>query len=401
MRKVVKTGMKESCKYCVHLRRSGYTLTNNGKSKLYCCRVHGNVCGWVDAKTDKGLDTQGCSDFVEATNKLVLKPGDKFKCKTVLGTECVLLYLGSEIYTEYGRERKVHYTYLVSNSKGILKDRIRKWGYDETPRNIYKEIEKVEQNPVQHEASKRIAKKRLNKIIKEGMPIQDGTKVCKQEYGRKSCKGWTFYYLDGKFIIGIDESYSRLGMSLMYDNKVVETVSIDYKGCTNNSQKRKEVSKELSDLIKRWRLDRRDATIIVERIRLRSQGFLSESYMKSTGALVATIIDTAYKMNIPVYSVDTRSWKSQIVGTSKPKENKYGIDSHKWPTILYLKQKGLLKHIAYPYKGKSTKGVIKVNMGLTEGVVNCRINDDVADSICIAMYGFLPEKQQKLKEEKF
>ena len=243
--------------------------------------------------------------------------------------------------------------------------------------------------------------KSITGTVKDGFTLQNVAKVCKQEYGRKSCKGWTFYYLDGKFIIGIDESYSRLGMSLMYDNKVVETVSIDYKGCTNNSQKRKEVSKELSDLIKRWRLDRRDATIIVERIRLRSQGFLSESYMKSTGALVATIIDTAYKMNIPVYSVDTRSWKSQIVGTSKPKENKYGIDPHKWPTILYLKQKGLLKHIAYPYKGKSTKGVIKVNMGLTEGAVNCKINDDVADSICIAMYGFLPKSKQKLKEEKF
>ena len=183
--------MKQSCKYCTYLRHSGYTLTNNGKSKLYCCRVHGNVCGWVDAKTDKGLDTQGCSDFVEATNRLVLKPGDKFKCRTVLGTEVVFLYLGSRKYTEHGREYRECYTYTVSNSKGVITNRTRSWkvGF-KSPRDLYKEIEPVKQNPVQHEASKRMAKKRLNKIIKEGMPIQDGIKV---EY-----KGETFTVKENK-----------------------------------------------------------------------------------------------------------------------------------------------------------------------------------------------------------
>ena len=205
----------------------------------------------------------------------------------------------------------------------------------------------------------------------------------------------------GKIVIGIDESYSRTGITIMEAGKIKKTISIDYMGCNNNTQKRQLLRTKLCKIISHYtnRLD--DITVITERIRLRSQGFLSEAYMKSTGALVATIIDTFNPFDILVYSVDTRSWKSQIVGTSKPKENKYGIDPHKWPTILYLKQKGLLKYIAYSYKGKSTKGVIKVNMGLTEGIVNCRINDDVADSICIAMYGFLPKSKQKLKEEKF
>lgn len=204
-----------------------------------------------------------------------------------------------------------------------------------------------------------------------------------------------------KIVIGIDESYKRTGITIMEAGKIKETISIDYLGCNNNTQKRQYLRMCLCKIVSRYtnRLD--DITVITERIRLRSQGFLSEAYMKSTGALVATIIDAFNPFDIPVYSVDTRSWKSQIVGTSKPKENKYGIDPHKWPTILYLKQKGLLKHIAYPYKGKSTKGVIKVNMGPTEGIVKCKINDDVADSICIAKYGFLPKSKQKLKEEKF
>lgn len=204
-----------------------------------------------------------------------------------------------------------------------------------------------------------------------------------------------------KIVIGIDESYSRTGITIMESNKIIKTISINYLGCNNNTQKRQYLRTNLCKILSCYTNRLEDITVITERIRLRSQGFLSEAYMKSTGALVAIIIDVFVPFDIPVYSVDTRSWKSQIVGTSKPKENKYGIDPHKWPTILYLKQKGLLKHIAYPYKGKSTKGVIKVNMGLTEGIVNCRINDDVADSICIAMYGFLPKSKQKLKEEKF
>lgn len=205
----------------------------------------------------------------------------------------------------------------------------------------------------------------------------------------------------GKIVIGIDQSYKRTGITIMQDNEIRETISIDYMGCNNNTQKRQYLRMVLCKIVSRYTNMLKDITVITERIRLRSQGFLSEAYIKSTGALVATIVDTFIPFNIPVYSVDTRAWKAAVIGTSKPKENKYGIDSHKWPTILYLKQKGLLKHIAYPYKGKSTKGVIKVNMGLTEGVVNCRINDDVADSICIAMYGFLPKSKQKLKEEKF
>ena len=204
----------------------------------------------------------------------------------------------------------------------------------------------------------------------------------------------------GKIVIGIDQSYKRTGITIMQDNEIYKTFSVDYEYCKNNSEKRVFLENRLWDVIEF--LESNNPLVIVERIRLRSQGFLSEAYIKSTGALIATIVDFFYYWNeIPVYSVDTRAWKSAIIGTSKPKENKYGIDPHKWPTILYLKQKGLLKHIAYPYKGKSTKGVIKVNMGLTEGIVNCRINDDVADSVCIAMYGFLPKSKQKLKEEKF
>lgn len=199
-----------------------------------------------------------------------------------------------------------------------------------------------------------------------------------------------------KIVIGIDQSYTRTGITVLKDKNIVTITSLTFKNCNNNTEKRQELRYYIESLLMELE---EDITIITERIRLRSQGFLSESYIKSTGALIATIIDVAETYDIPVYSVDTRSWKSQIVGNSKPLENKYGINPEKYRTILYLKQKGLLEHIIEPYKGKGTKGVVNVNINGAK--VPCKIDDDAADSYCIAMYGFLPKSKQKLKEEKF
>ena len=209
-----------------------------------------------------------------------------------------------------------------------------------------------------------------------------------------------------KVVIGIDQSYTRTGITVLYDKEIFEMYNLDFKGCKTNTEKRNKLRSQLTDIIKKIKdeLDEYTPTIITERIRLRSQGFLSENYIKSTGALIATIIDVAEMSFIPVYSVDTRSFKSQIVGTSKPLNNPYGINPEKYPTILYMKNKGLLSWIAEEYKGKGEKGVIWANRTLTDGKkekVRVKINDDLADSYCIAMYGFLPNGKQKLKEEKF
>lgn len=200
-----------------------------------------------------------------------------------------------------------------------------------------------------------------------------------------------------KTVIGIDQSYTRTGITILKDKKLVEMKSIDFCDCNNNTEKRRRLKDILSNYILEY--GEEETIIITERIRLRSQGFLSEAYIKSTGALVATIIDVANVYDIPVYSVDTRSWKGQIVGDSKPLNNPYGINKEKYRTILYLRSKGLLKYIAEPYNGRGKQGVI--NIKINGKKTPCKINDDLADSYCIAMYGFLPEHKQKLKEEKF
>ncbi len=210
-----------------------------------------------------------------------------------------------------------------------------------------------------------------------------------------------------KYVIGIDQSYARTGITVLKNKEVVEMHSLNFEHCNSNTDKRQMLATYLSELLLESDSVNNDIVVITERIRLRSQGFLSENYIKATGALVATIIDVCTPLNIKVYSVDTRAWKSAIVGTSKPLENPYGINPEKYRTILYMRDRGLLKHIAEEYKGRGKKGVISVKMDVVEGnrkvrkKVPCKINDDLADSYCIALYGFLPKGKQKLKEETF
>lgn len=206
-----------------------------------------------------------------------------------------------------------------------------------------------------------------------------------------------------KIVIGIDQSYTRTGITTLADNSFIDTLSINYP-LNINTVKRRYLVQNLSEYM--YYLDNitnnpHDIMVITERIRLFSGGHISQDYIKATSALVATIIDFFYDYDIPVYSVDTRAWKRAIVGTDKPLNNKYGIDPKKYPTILYLKKLGLLERIVEPYKGRGKKGVINVKINGIKTL--CKINDDIADSYCIAKCGFLPEEQRKqiLKEERF
>lgn len=205
-----------------------------------------------------------------------------------------------------------------------------------------------------------------------------------------------------KIVIGIDQSYKRTGITVLKNKQIVLMKSVNYEGCKNNTDKREILTCVLEDIMQELDYitnNPHNITVITERIRLRSENFISEDYIKATGALVATIIDLFHTYDITIYSVDTKSWKNNIVGSSKPLDNPYGIDPKKYRTIVYMRDRGLLKYIVEEYKGRGKKGVLNVKI---EGQrVPCKINDDLADSYCIAMYGFLPEDKQKLKEEKF
>lgn len=200
-----------------------------------------------------------------------------------------------------------------------------------------------------------------------------------------------------KIVIGIDQSYKNTGISIAVDNELKNISSIRLEAFNSNCERRNELRYRIDRLFKNMALKSKieacSLIIIIERIRLQSQGFININYIKSIGALNACIVDVASKYNIPVYSVDTRSWKSQVIGTSKPKENKIGINPEKWPTICWLKNKGYEKYLLVEVSNRKKKGIfIKNGKRYT-------YNDDAADSACIALYGFLPDKLQKLQEE--
>lgn len=151
-------------------------------------------------------------------------------------------------------------------------------------------------------------------------------------------------------IIGIDESYTRTGIAVTENGKLLYVDSIDFKKMKTKTEKRCAIRKALNSLI----LNYKPKIIICEKIRTFSQGFISKSYISATGALIATIVDIAFKHDVPVYSVDTRSWKSKVVGTSKHKTS-----NKKLETIEFVKN--------------------EFNFDV-EG------NDDMADAICISLY---------------
>lgn len=200
----------------------------------------------------------------------------------------------------------------------------------------------------------------------------------------------------------MDQSYKRTGVTVMMDKKPLKMFYIDGSSMSHASFRRK-IRGELCIMLEGLKTETSflssHCSVIMERIRLMSNGNLSQTYIQATGALCGVIIEIGEIYDIPVFSVDTRAWKAAVVGSSKPEENKYGLPAEKYPTIKYVKGRGYLRSIIEPYEGSGKKGIITVRDGKRE--YRAKVIDDVADSFCIAEYGFLPERKQKLKLEIF
>lgn len=216
-------------------------------------------------------------------------------------------------------------------------------------------------------------------------------KVCKE--GRK---------VKNKIVIGIDQSYADSGIAVACNGSLMLVTDCKPKTSASNTERRKQLANKLDAIFgkmrkKAERLGECEVICIIERIRLQSakpgeQHFLNINYIKGIGALNAVVVDTASKHGIKVYSVDTRSWKSRVVGTSRPTNNRYGFPSEKWPTIDWCIKKGYGKHIMEEVSPKKKKCVIE------ECGNRYTYNDNKADAIGIAMYGFVTG--QKLEEER-
>lgn len=194
--------------------------------------------------------------------------------------------------------------------------------------------------------------------------------------------------------IGIDQSYQNTGISIVADGKLIKVKSVRLDKYKTNSEKRYKLYKALDKVLQNCVNNSKNVVCILERIRLQSKGFINIDYIKSIGALNSVIVDACYNYLVNVYSVDTRCWKSQVIGTSKPKSNKYGVPDEKWPTIQWVISKGFVDSILMDMTDThKTKGTF------IESGRRYMYNNDAADSAGIAMFWFVGD-HGKLKEEK-
>lgn len=192
--------------------------------------------------------------------------------------------------------------------------------------------------------------------------------------------------------IGIDQSYKNCGISISADGQLLKVTHIKLEQCKSNTNRRRLLKAYLDNMLKAITFKADSIICIIERIRLHSQGFLNIDYIKSMGALNAVIIDIMDEYDIPVYSVDTRCWKSQVIGTSKPKDNNLGIPKEKYPTVEWCIEQGFENSVLRTVKGRKKKGTF------TRNGIRYMYDNDACDSSAISMFYFVGDKE-KLKQE--
>lgn len=198
--------------------------------------------------------------------------------------------------------------------------------------------------------------------------------------------------------IGIDQSYKNTGISIIADGGIKDIKSIRLEKLSCNAERRETLRNALGRLL--CTLESKglsDRTVcLVERTRVHGgeKSYINVDTIKSMASLTALTVDMMYPYSIPVYSVDTRSWKAQVVGTSKPMPNKFGVPPEKWPTVKWVISNGFEQKILIDVtNSRKTKGTF-----LRNGI-KYQYNDDAADSAGIGMFWFAGDRSM-LKQER-
>lgn len=133
-------------------------------------------------------------------------------------------------------------------------------------------------------------------------------------------------------ILSIDYSYAECGFAIFRNGELERVFRLNFK--ITEQKLGFKLKKKHKRMLLRERLKDINVDIIVlERVRTFSGGFISTAAIIALGELVVTIIDA---VEIPVYSIDTRSWKKAFLGTSKSGSDK--------KTATILKAQTLLTH---------------------------------------------------------
>lgn len=212
---------------------------------------------------------------------------------------------------------------------------------------------------------------------------------------------------DKLFVLGVDESYANTGLSISYGNPFDGYETIDCINLNNNFVKGKnEYRILLYETICRFIEKHKgelhgciDCITVVERIRQFSRGFINVDYIKGMGALIAYVVEASSQYFMPTFSVDTRCWKSTVVGNSKPMLNSYHVAPEKYPTVEYVLKHGLKEFVfdevseeegLKELRKKQPKSIFK-----SASSKYVHVDDDRADSICISRFIFEAMRQSK------
>nr|DAJ94262.1 MAG TPA: HOLLIDAY JUNCTION RESOLVASE [Caudoviricetes sp.] len=193
-------------------------------------------------------------------------------------------------------------------------------------------------------------------------------------------------------IIALDQSYTRTGLSICVCGRVRRVSSIPTSKYKDKTQKRLEVIRTLNRAIDAClkHYPPEQIAIIVERVRTftgSQAGYheqdisgnfkgLRPNVIKAHAALIACIVDTAYIRGIKTYSIETRSWKKAVLGSSKPIFDPIeGVDNpQKFGSVRKAIELGFEKELRVVKRGKGGTGI--------------SYNDDMADAICMSLYPF-------------
>lgn len=154
-------------------------------------------------------------------------------------------------------------------------------------------------------------------------------------------------------VLAVDQSYHRVGFAVAEDGKLKKCFSYNLSRFKPNTIKRRRLLRVLNSIKAMYAPDR----VVIERPRLFSNGFIAIQTVIALGSLVVIVIDAFYPT--PVFSIDTRSWKSKILGKS---------NASKEDAVKYVRKLGF------------------------------KVDHDAADAACMALYAFTDTP--KLREEK-
>ena len=192
-----------------------------------------------------------------------------------------------------------------------------------------------------------------------------------------------------KLVIGLDQSYTDTGICIAVDEEPKWASHISFKGLDLKSDKRRRLLEALKCLIDKYQY-KYTVEVVIEAVRLFSGStpHISTAYIYSTCAMIGGIVDLCAERSIPIYWVETRSWKKKVLGSSKPSGRRMkGVkDPKKVDSVRHAILLGFKDKVAYTVERGPNKGQV-------------RYNDNVADAICIAIAGF--DKKISKKIEKF